>query len=125
MSLTFFKVLLSLCMFAMAGTTVFAGPPQNFDQANQHFQAGNFAGAAEAYQAEINSGGASAALLYNLGNSQYRMGEFGRAILSYERARLLTPRDPDLLANLSLARKAATVLRRENTIRGWRRCWII
>ena len=34
--------------------------------------------------------------------------QYGPVILAYERARLLTPRDPDLLANLALARKAAT-----------------
>ena len=98
--------LLALCISA---TTLFAEKSGSFDQANQSFQSGDFAAAASAYQQDINANGPSAALLYNLGNSQYRLGQYGPAILSYERAKLLTPRDPDLLANLNLARKAATV----------------
>jgi hypothetical protein len=38
------------------------------------------------------------------GKAFYRLGDLGRAILFYERARLLLPRDDDLLFNLSHAR---------------------
>ena len=38
--------------------------------------------------------------LYNEGNAHARAGAVGRAVLAYERARRLDPRDPDLLANL-------------------------
>ncbi len=78
-------------------------------EANRRFESGDFYGAAKIYQDLAGSGEASTALLYNLGNSQYRMGEHGPAILSYERAKLLSPRDPDLRANLALARKSAAV----------------
>jgi tetratricopeptide (TPR) repeat protein len=78
------------------------------DQANQQFKAGDFAGAAAAYEQILATEGPSAAVFYNLGNSYQQLKLYGPAILAYERARLLTPRDPDLLANLTLARKAAT-----------------
>jgi hypothetical protein len=51
--------------------------------------------------------GYSAAGLYNLANSYARAGKPGMAILNYERARLLSPGDPDVLANLRLVRASA------------------
>ncbi len=49
----------------------------------------------------------SAPALYNLGNSYARAGEPALAVLSYERARLLAPMDPDIRANLSHVRESA------------------
>ena len=80
----------------------------DFDQANQQFKAGDYARAAAAYENILTAEGPRAAVFYNLGNSYQQLKQYGPAILAYERARLLTPRDPDLLANLALARKAAT-----------------
>ena len=37
----------------------------------------------------------NAALFYNLGNASFRAGDFGRAILNYERALLLKPQHPE------------------------------
>jgi tetratricopeptide (TPR) repeat protein len=46
----------------------------------------------------------SGELYYNIGNTYFRMGDLGRAILNYRRAQLLLPGDPDLLSNLEYAR---------------------
>jgi len=46
---------------------------------------------------------------YNQANSYVRAGKLGWAVLSYERAALLAPGDPDINANLSYARNAAHV----------------
>lgn len=81
----------------------------NFEAGNAAFHTDDYTQAAVIYQKLIDSEGSSASLLYNLGNSQFQLGDHGAAILSYERAKLIAPRDPDLLANLILARKAATV----------------
>ena len=51
----------------------------------------------------------SAAALYNVGNSYARAGKPGLAVLSYERAALLAPDDPDINANLAYVRVAAHV----------------
>jgi hypothetical protein len=51
----------------------------------------------------------SAAELYNAGNAYARDGKLGLATLSYERARLLEPRNSDLLANLDTVRQAAHI----------------
>ncbi len=82
-----------------------AGP---MDAANRQFDAGDFSAAAAAYEEILTERGPDAAVLYNLGNSYQSEKRYGPAILAYERARLITPRDPDLLTNLALARKAAT-----------------
>ncbi len=82
---------------------------ESFESANASFHAGDFSKAAAIYQKLIDQQGTSAPLLYNLGNSQFQLGEHGRAILAYERAKLLSPRDPALHANLSLARKAVNM----------------
>lgn len=84
-----------------------AASASGFHDANRRFETGDFAGAAAAYEKLLAAEGPRAAVLYNLGNSYQRLGQHGPAILAYERARLLTPRDPDLQANLRLARKAA------------------
>jgi hypothetical protein len=47
--------------------------------------------------------------LYNLANSYARDGKPGLAVLSYERAALLAPDDPDINANLAYVRVSAHV----------------
>lgn len=78
------------------------------EEANRRFDAGDFSGAVMAYGEILAEKGPDAAVYYNLGNSYQRLKQYGPAILAYERAKLLKPRDPDLTANLTLARKAAT-----------------
>lgn len=75
-----------------------------FASGNQLYQQGDFVGALAAYKAVQDGGFESAALHYNLGNAYFKTGDLGRSILEWERARALDPSDPDVLANLSLAR---------------------
>lgn len=49
----------------------------------------------------------SAAELYNAANAYARAGKTGLAVLYYERAQWLSPRDPDIVANLHFVRAAA------------------
>jgi len=74
-----------------------------FEQGNQLYLEGDYAGAIEAYQAVLDAGFESVALHYNLGNAHFKTGELGLSILAWERARALAPNDPDVLANLELA----------------------
>lgn len=96
-----------LCGLGFGLLPVVAADAGGMDAANRQFQASDFAGAVVAYERVLAEEGPRAAVFYNLGNCYQRLGDNGHAILAYERARLLTPRDPDLLANLALARKAA------------------
>ncbi|RPJ34783.1 MAG: tetratricopeptide repeat protein [Verrucomicrobiaceae bacterium] len=104
-----------ICLACLCGAAApaLADGRETFDRANAMFEAGDFAGAAAAYQKILLEHGPRAPVYYNLGNSHLRMGDYGHAILAYERAKLLTPRDPDLRSNLALARKNAAAFEEE------------
>ncbi len=76
------------------------------EEANEAFRKRQYAEAIEGYEALLGEGYYSEALHYNLGNSYYRHGQLGKAILHYERARLLAPGDSDIRHNLAVARAA-------------------
>jgi tetratricopeptide (TPR) repeat protein len=59
---------------------------------------------AEAYESLIADGVRNGKIYYNLGNAYYRLGDIGRAVLAYRRAREYEPRDAQLQANLRSAR---------------------
>ena len=69
-------------------------------RANQLYENGAFNQASQIYQQLADQGFSESELLYNLGNAYYKEGELGRAILNYERAARLSPRDSDIQANL-------------------------
>ncbi len=75
----------------------------HLEQANQLYLQNDFQGALNEYRKVESSGFGSSTLYYNLGNSYYKLGQIPSAILYYERARLLNPRDEDILFNLNLA----------------------
>lgn len=72
-------------------------------EADKLYTQENYAEAAEAYQAVLQSG-VAAEVYYNLGNCYYKLDKIAMAILNYERALLLAPADADIRANLALAR---------------------
>jgi len=72
--------------------------------ANERFERGEYAEATQQYEALIDRGYANASVYFNLGNAYLESGDLGRAILSYLRARELSPRDSDIRTNLDLAR---------------------
>ena len=76
-----------------------------FDTANKLYEEGKFAEAAAAYESLVQSRQVSAALYFNLGNAWFKSGQIGRAIAAYRQAEQMTPRDPDLRANLQFARE--------------------
>ena len=75
-----------------------------FDTANKLYEERKFPEAATTYETILTSGVASPAVYFNLGNARFKSGEIGRAIVAYRRAAQLTPRDPDIKANLQFAR---------------------
>lgn len=75
-----------------------------FFSSNQAYRQGRFQEAIDGYGQLIQSGHKEGNLYYNLGNAYFRMDQLGRAILNYERAHVLMPRDADLNFNLSHAR---------------------
>jgi len=77
---------------------------ENFFKANQAYRQGDFHKAIKEYEKLIRSGHQGGHLYYNLGNAYFKTEQLGPAILNYERAYLLIPRDADLNFNLSHAR---------------------
>lgn len=81
-----------------------------FTKANQAYSEGRFQEAVDGYQSVVESGHWSANLFYDLGNAWFRLGDFGKAILNYERALALDPHHPEASANLRLARDEGRAL---------------
>jgi len=79
----------------------------SLDEANGAFAAGKFADATAAYQDVLKTNGYSAPVLFDLGNSYVRQGNYPQAILAYKRALWLAPNDEDILANLRTAQQQA------------------
>jgi len=69
-----------------------------------HYEQDDFAGARDRFLAAALARWQNPHLFYNLGNCYFRMGDLGRAILYYERAKQMAPRDASITYNLDLAR---------------------
>src|SRR2546430_2165903 len=100
-----FWLFVTTSVFFLAGVS--AADESGFAKANQAYSEGRFQEAADGYESLVQSGQWNANLFYDLGNAYYRLGNFGKAILNYERALALDPRHPEADANLRLARDEA------------------
>jgi tetratricopeptide (TPR) repeat protein len=85
--------------------SAFADAPPAFREAAVLYDQGQFDQAAAHYESLLAAGVRSANLYFNLGNAHFKAGHLGRAILNYERARQLAPRDQDVDGNLNFAAK--------------------
>ncbi len=72
-------------------------------EANELYRNGKFESAIENYKQIEKEGYEGTSLYYNLGNSYYRVGKVGYAILNYEKALKLSPADEDVKHNLAFA----------------------
>src|SRR5262245_5392479 len=79
-------------------------PEMAFDSANKLYEQGKYPEAASAYSQLTQNGHASAPVYFNLGNALFKSGQNGKAIAAYRQAERLSPRDPDIRANLLFAR---------------------
>jgi tetratricopeptide (TPR) repeat protein len=98
-----------VALIALA-SCAFAQSDAQFARANQDYAQGKFKEAIDGYNSVVHSGNWNASLFYNLGNAYFRTGDFGRAILNYERALALEPNHPETQANLRIARDEARAL---------------
>src|SRR2546428_757900 len=102
--------LITFLFCALVARSVFAQGEIEFEKANQEFAQGHFKEAISSYEALIRDGQWSANIFYDLGNAYFRTGDFGRAILNYERALALDRHHPEATANLQIARDEAHAL---------------
>ena len=78
--------------------TVHAEADTTFNKANADYAAGHFPDAIVGYESLVKNRQWNPVLFYDLGNAYYRTGDFGRAILNYERALALDPAQPEALS---------------------------
>jgi len=79
-------------------------PSKTFLRANAYYEKGDWDKAIEENESILTQGIKSGDLFYNLGNCYLQKGALGMAMLNYERARQMIPRDSDLLFNYGYAR---------------------
>ena len=83
------------------------------------YKNGDYSKAIENYQLIIDGGWESGSIYYNLGNSYFRQGKIGKAILYFERARLFIPRDSDLQFNEKYARSSVGIQSLQGSSNVW------
>lgn len=98
--------------FARAETT------PTMDVANREFAEGHYTKAASDFEQIGSVSGYSVPLFFDLGNAYLRGNQPVRAVLAYERAQILAPRDEAIAKNLAVARTQANVVDDRNV--AWR-----
>ena len=113
-----------LALASASSCNAAASPQADFEKANQLYDAGKFAEAKAIYTSLVDAKHFSANLFYNLGNTQYRLGEeaeqpqakqtgWEQAVASYESALTLNPQDADAKHNLELVKKRLEELKQQ------------
>ena len=97
-----------LLALVCAGNIFAADITTDFAAANKLYAEGKFSEAAAAYENLLQTSEQSPSLLFNYGNAEFKADHLGKAIAAYRKAKLLSPRDPELRANLAFARTQVT-----------------
>jgi len=104
----FYSIIVTGCLFfaghLIAEESKIADPNKLFYMGNAQYEKGDYSKAVEDYINILDTGIESGNLYYNIGNGFLKLGKTGYAILCYEKAKRLIPRDSDLRANLAYAR---------------------
>jgi tetratricopeptide (TPR) repeat protein len=90
--------------FILTASNIYADQVEELMKlATEYYRSGEYDKAIETYEELVSEGYEGAALYYNLGNSYFRIGKLGHAILNYERALRISPSDDDIKHNLTFA----------------------
>jgi len=103
-------IFLATTLVVFRSASMFAQGDAEFSKANQEYVQGHFKEAISGYETLVRDGQWSANVFYDMGNAYFRTGDFGRAILNYERALALERHHPEATANLQIARDEAHAL---------------
>lgn len=99
----FWLFLVSVGMFPLEASSAGESAASTFQKANEAYRVGDYGRAARLYESLIAKEWRPAAVYYNLGNAYFKQDEIGLALLNYERAKRIRPRDRDVSANLKYA----------------------
>ena len=96
---------LSLVFLLLSVLTVIAEPTAG----EIAYAQGDYASAVEQWQEQGHRDGLTAPLLSALGNAEWKLGRKGRAVICWERALLLDPRDTVAIAGLRHAQTLSLI----------------
>ncbi len=113
-------IILSARMIAVSGYE-----EDMFFEANKQYSEGNYVEAAGLYEEIVSRGVKGGNLYYNLGNAYFKMGENGKALLNYDRARKLIPNYEDLFANITFVKTVLDVRQPEENYLWYEKLYII
>ncbi|MDD5129040.1 MAG: tetratricopeptide repeat protein [Candidatus Omnitrophica bacterium] len=91
--------LISRIPYSFAQEAEVNSPGAIFYQANIYYQEAKYDAAIKGYQRLLDMGLESGNIYYNLGNSYFKEGRFGLAVLNYDKAIGFVPNDSDLKSN--------------------------
>jgi len=78
-----------------------------YAKANLNYENWEYEKAISLYETLVKMDRTSPEVFYNLGSSFFKLRKIGKAIVNYERARRIAPRDRDMRLNLKLAKEMA------------------
>lgn len=99
----------ALTQYALAASS-FSEFHRQFAVANEHYQNKEYQQALDGYLALMQSGVRDPVLFYNAGNACVKLGQKGRAVIMYERALRLNPRDVAARANLAYVQPVGSIV---------------
>ena len=102
------KVVLFFLVFVFAGYLFPSDEAHLFRSGNEFYKLKQYEKAIASYHEILKRGIESPGVYLNLGNSYFRLGKIGWAILYYERGRRLAPGDEDINHNLAFANSRTT-----------------
>ena len=95
-------------MVAALGINAQTIQDQEFAKANYYYNESRYDTAVVIYERIMEEGFVSAPLLYNIGNTYFKMRNFPMAILNYEKALKLDPTNDEIKQNLAIANALIT-----------------
>lgn len=107
------KKIVVICALLLGGATILSAQPtdyaRTFVEASKAYDENRLPDAISGWESLVDAGQALPEVLFNLGNAYYRHGDLGKAIRAYRHAQILSPRDPDIRANLGFAAQTAGI----------------
>lgn len=106
------KILLTAFLLLLISFSISADEfsvTNKFERANKFYEDKDYQSAIILYQSILKEGVESSAIYFNLGNSFFKNGDLGRAILNFMRAKRLNPGDEDIRHNLEFAKQFSRV----------------
>lgn len=97
-------ILVFFMLFAFCADIFAQSPEEIYRKANLSYEAEDYEKAISLYETLIEMDRVSGEVFYNLGNSYFKLKRIGKAVVNYERALRMMPRDRDTKLNLKLAR---------------------